>query len=366
MNNRAGQSAIEYLMTYGWMLLVVAIAGGAVFSIVQGQNIENVTGFTSNDIMVEDFGVSNSEGLMFSMNSPVRTAKVNKITLESDRNNSISYIVNREISKKDVISLPGVTSSEEQGEIKAKIMYDSGDLQNLQISGEIQGSLKIEDLRNRTIILDGLKGYWPLSPTYTEGSQALDVSGYNNHGVLNGTEITESNDLENALKFNGNSFVEVEHDRTFENFEEVTMFATAKLDGRTSNWQGLLTKSNHPNSIIVEDDERGFVGSLSIDSDRQYTDTEIHIEEFVGETFSVAHTYDTNTGEALVYIDGDIEADKNKDIGEITWGSADIHIGNRGGGGRPWNGSIKDVMVFDRALSQSEIQTLHNNSVVAP
>lgn len=39
------QSAIEYLMTYGWMLLVVAIAGGAVFSLVSNQGIESVSGF---------------------------------------------------------------------------------------------------------------------------------------------------------------------------------------------------------------------------------------------------------------------------------------------------------------------------------
>lgn len=33
--NRKGQSAIEYLMTYGWMLLVVAIVGGAIFMTVR-------------------------------------------------------------------------------------------------------------------------------------------------------------------------------------------------------------------------------------------------------------------------------------------------------------------------------------------
>ena len=31
-----GQSAIEYLMTYGWMLLVVAVTGAAIFATVGG------------------------------------------------------------------------------------------------------------------------------------------------------------------------------------------------------------------------------------------------------------------------------------------------------------------------------------------
>ena len=41
------QSAIEYLMTYGWMLLVVAIVGGAIFSVAQGQAVVESTGFNS-------------------------------------------------------------------------------------------------------------------------------------------------------------------------------------------------------------------------------------------------------------------------------------------------------------------------------
>jgi len=53
---RKGQSAIEYLMTYGWMLLVVAIVGGAIFATVQGQCTSSSTGFGDN-VEVDDFGV---------------------------------------------------------------------------------------------------------------------------------------------------------------------------------------------------------------------------------------------------------------------------------------------------------------------
>jgi len=52
-----GQSAIEYLMTYGWMLLVVAIVGGAIFATVQGQCTQSTSGFTGGDVIVENFGV---------------------------------------------------------------------------------------------------------------------------------------------------------------------------------------------------------------------------------------------------------------------------------------------------------------------
>lgn len=34
--SKQGQSAIEYILTYGWMLLVIAIVGGAIFATVEG------------------------------------------------------------------------------------------------------------------------------------------------------------------------------------------------------------------------------------------------------------------------------------------------------------------------------------------
>jgi len=35
-DQRKGQSAIEFLMDYGWMLLVVAVIGAALFTYIQG------------------------------------------------------------------------------------------------------------------------------------------------------------------------------------------------------------------------------------------------------------------------------------------------------------------------------------------
>jgi len=59
---RKGQSAIEYLMTYGWMLLVVAIVGGAIFATVQGQCQQSASGFAG-DIEVNEFGVTEGDDL---------------------------------------------------------------------------------------------------------------------------------------------------------------------------------------------------------------------------------------------------------------------------------------------------------------
>lgn len=56
-NKTKGQSAIEYLMTYGWMLLVVAIVGGAILSTVTGQCL-NEADMLDNNIEATDFAAS--------------------------------------------------------------------------------------------------------------------------------------------------------------------------------------------------------------------------------------------------------------------------------------------------------------------
>jgi hypothetical protein len=84
-----GQSAIEYLMTYGWMLLVVAIVGGAIFSTVRGQCITGVTGIgPQEDLMVENHGVDQSGNLQMTLRSTENLLKVHNITL-TDGTNSL-------------------------------------------------------------------------------------------------------------------------------------------------------------------------------------------------------------------------------------------------------------------------------------
>ncbi len=58
---RKGQSAIEYLMTYGWMLLVVAIVGGAIFATVQSQCVSSVTNKHGEELQITDVGVQAGE-----------------------------------------------------------------------------------------------------------------------------------------------------------------------------------------------------------------------------------------------------------------------------------------------------------------
>ncbi len=74
-----GQSAIEYLMTYGWMLLVVAIVGGAIFATVQGQCTQSTSGFSGGDVLVENFGIDSNGNLQME----VRNGGANSMTIQN-------------------------------------------------------------------------------------------------------------------------------------------------------------------------------------------------------------------------------------------------------------------------------------------
>ena len=77
-----GQSAIEYLMTYGWMLLVVAIVGGAIFATVQGQCTQSTSGFTGGDVIVENFGIDGSNQTQMTIrNGGAETLTINNASI---------------------------------------------------------------------------------------------------------------------------------------------------------------------------------------------------------------------------------------------------------------------------------------------
>lgn len=55
------QSAIEYLVTYGWMLIAVSIVGSVAYSTFQPECQTSTTGFIGQDILVADEAVTSDE-----------------------------------------------------------------------------------------------------------------------------------------------------------------------------------------------------------------------------------------------------------------------------------------------------------------
>lgn len=142
----SGQSAIEYLMTYGWMLLVVAVVGGAIFSTVNNQSAESVSGFTGEDVLIDSFGVT-SDGLQFSLrNGASEEIKVQEIIVtnpESGMSTNVTVSENVGVGNTGQVKLGGIRQADQTNNLDVKINYETAGLTNLQASGTVTGSLDV-------------------------------------------------------------------------------------------------------------------------------------------------------------------------------------------------------------------------------
>ena len=145
---RKGQSAIEYLTTYGWMLLVVAIVGGAVFTLVQGQsNVNSVSGFSGSDVGIESFGTTSS-GLALEMvatgSDPVNITEVT--VTNPDTGDSVTASTNTgliNLGESSQVTVSGISSSDTSTTFNIEVVYDTGSLTGIQETGTLTGNFEI-------------------------------------------------------------------------------------------------------------------------------------------------------------------------------------------------------------------------------
>jgi len=142
-----GQSAIEYLMTYGWMLLVVAIVGGLIFTLAQDQDVEEVTGFDGQAVIVSDFGVDTNDRLTLEvLNARRGTAEIHNVTVEGDR--SVRYNdTGMELGSQEYksVSIDGFATNDTAQQYSVSIEFDRGDLTGLSSSGGFAGGVRMID-----------------------------------------------------------------------------------------------------------------------------------------------------------------------------------------------------------------------------
>ncbi len=169
-----GQSAIEYLMTYGWMLLVVAVVGGAIFSIAQTQSVDTVSGFSGGDIIVEEFGITSNDELQLVLrNAGSDRTTVNRINITDNQNQYTTWIgeLNIGVGSTDTVSLANVSREGGANNLDASINYDQGGLSNLDTGGSISGNIQI--ISESSIIDERTQFYTDFSE-YSDGASLFD------------------------------------------------------------------------------------------------------------------------------------------------------------------------------------------------
>ena len=144
---RKGQSAIEYLMTYGWMLLVVAIVGGAIFATVQGQCTTSTSGFSTSDVRVADFATTSNGDLAFELrNAAADPVTVTDITVDGETH-TITDGENIPVGSSETVtasSISDATSVDGCNDFDLSIQYDvDGGIGDQVVNGTMTDSISI-------------------------------------------------------------------------------------------------------------------------------------------------------------------------------------------------------------------------------
>lgn len=150
-----GQSAIEYLMTYGWMLLVVAVVGGLIFTLASNQSLHEVSGFEGQQVVVENFGVSNSNQLSLQiLNARRGTAEITNVTVEGSdglKYNDSGFggddpnILELGSQDRAEVTVDGFNETESGESFDVEVTFNRDSLSGLVSQGRITGMLTMLD-----------------------------------------------------------------------------------------------------------------------------------------------------------------------------------------------------------------------------
>ena len=146
---RKGQSAIEYLTTYGWMLLVIAIVGGAIFTTVQNSSqIQSTSGLSNADVQIENFGVSDNDlqvEFRGAAQDQVQNVQVTLYQKDTNLQTSTQDIGTIPVGDTATATFTDINNSENTNTFDVGITYDTGGLEDLSLNGTLTGRLTHTD-----------------------------------------------------------------------------------------------------------------------------------------------------------------------------------------------------------------------------
>ena len=206
----------------------------------------------------------------------------------------------------------------------------------------------------------GLVGAW----AFDEGSGATtaDVSGNGNPGTINGASWTSAGRNANALSFDGaGTTVEVAASTSLDLTTAMTLSAWIKPTASQSGWRTIVQRQIDAYFLNASND----TGPLRPSGGGTFGG----VTDFVsgsnpsplGVWTHVALTYDGSM--MRLYVNG-TQVATNAMTGSIEPGSSPLWIGCNQPYGEYFNGLIDDVRVYNRSLSQAEVQSDMNTPLV--
>jgi hypothetical protein len=192
-----------------------------------------------------------------------------------------------------------------------------------------------------------------------DDKSTIDHSLYENHGEMIGDPQHVEGKYGKALQFNGVSdYVEIPHHESLTVDQDVTVMAWIHAERHTgpneAQWQGILAKGNNPRSYSLWTEANSKCLHFSVGPPQgggSVCKDEVKLNEWQHVVAQV------NNGTHRYWINGqNVGETGNKPDPPGAADTAPVVIGTAGGGGiRYFLGMIDEVRIWNRALSEEEI-----------
>lgn len=346
-----GQSALEYLMTYGWGLIIVAITIG-VLLFVTGGSAGGITCQTQNQrLVVREWSVAtgtNGVGLVLQNStggsiSPISATSGGGFTAKSVALAGVVPVAENLVVQN--LAGPPSAGNLHGGNVNIVFRTQGGlDVNVLVVcSGNLSTQLTAVEqvLSSAVMVLHFDEG---------AGASASDSAGNGYNGAISGASWVAGR-VGQALFFDNSG-----------DFVTITKTYTPSLRGTVVMWL-------NPASISARD--RVFGGTDKFEILLRSEDNKLKNQLFAASTtgaksntalvtgtwYHTAFTWDASTNAQEVYVNG-VREGTAPDANDIPASNLTLSIGTRTGSTEYYHGIIDEVALFDRVLSQGEIQTL--------
>ena len=319
--------------------------------------IDRVTTNSSGDIDVYDIIDYVNNGEIKTYYSPYTITAVNSTSVGYHRDynvtseeNKLNDVITIDIENPDVSFDPSTTSSGTQTSDYIFV--------NVSASDSYSNISTFIDFNN------SLVGWWRMDDVNSSGDPT-DYTGVNNGTAVDDTSQTDSGYLGKGFKFDGaGDYVDCGNDTSI-NFDN-------NMDYTYSAWAyGVGMEGSEEQESIISMEDLGKTKGFSLYHEygtpntirfwEWSTSTYIVLGEYSDNTwYHVAFTYNSFDNEIRVYKNG-MYIDSDNAVG-IFSNTENFLIGaGITGMDYHWNGTIDDVMIFNRFLSAEEIQALYAN-----
>jgi hypothetical protein len=207
----------------------------------------------------------------------------------------------------------------------------------------------------------GLVGHWTMSQDSLKGSLLADKTPYENDGTIYGATFTtdRKGKANSAMSFDGvGDYIDCGNDSSLNITDAITISAWVKFKDNSNDYRRIVTKNRVSSyclrTAFAPDNKIEFC--LHINGEIRSI---LSSPTITGQFNFITATYDGSVMQ--LWVNGILQSDTKYISGNIGTDNDNVLIGKRQGVNAYFQGSIDDVRIYNRALSQEEITLLYNS-----